>query len=34
MASDEIVWQIVNNQHCSFKLKYAVRLDSVQLADG
>jgi protein MAK16 len=21
MASDEIVWQIINNQHCSFKLK-------------
>lgn len=24
MASDEIVWQIINQQFCSFKLKYAV----------
>lgn len=26
MASDEIIWQIINQQFCSFKLKY-VRLD-------
>ena len=23
MASDEIVWQVINQQFCSFKLKYA-----------
>jgi protein MAK16 len=33
MASDEIVWQIINNQHCSFKLKCCVlpRLTAVLL---
>lgn len=23
MSSDEIVWQVINQQFCSFKLKYA-----------
>lgn len=26
MASDEIVWQVINQQFCSFKLKYALSL--------
>lgn len=24
MASDEIVWQVINQQFCSFKLKYVI----------
>lgn len=26
MASDEIVWQVINQQFCSFKLKYVLRV--------
>jgi len=26
MASDEIVWQIINQQFCAFKLKYVTDL--------
>lgn len=26
MASDEIIWQIINQQFCSFKLKYVLSL--------
>jgi hypothetical protein len=25
MSSDEIVWQVINQQFCSFKLKYSSR---------
>jgi protein MAK16 len=33
MASDEIVWQIVNNQHCSFKLTFVIP-DVARCADA
>lgn len=26
MASDEIVWQIINQQFCAFKLKYVAAI--------
>jgi hypothetical protein len=28
MSSDEIVWQVINQQFCSFKLKYVLPSDS------
>lgn len=31
--SDEIIWQIINQQFCSFKLKYVSPLPGVGLAD-
>ena len=33
MASDEIVWQIINQQFCAFKLKYAHTTSSYHLND-
>lgn len=31
MASDEIVWQIINQQFCSYKLKYEMSNSSSRL---